>query len=722
LLRPVFVALVLALVLLAGGVLAIGPERAWAAVQDWLGFLPGFGWVEDAGSVLVLEAPGSQVREGVLLTVQEAIADAARTVVTYQAEGLSIEAANSQGEGAPGIGSLAAIRLPDGTRFEQTGGESRGWGSGYQARLVFPPLPEGEEAFTLVIPRLDGMPPGAAPEDWQFHLRFRPAPPSLTLAPVFEATEVATTPFSEASPTPPPYGVTLHLEQIVELEDGYILVGHTRWGDLDSGLLWLNPFGWMTLTDAHGDPVPIEEESSLLEAEVADPAVASWAWRLRGKHWDGPLVLSLETAEAAFPADADFQVNVGLGPQTGQEWRLDKTLDVAGHTVTVETVEAIEDSFGSGYAFSFSGDPQVLSLGMAIEGTPPSGGGGGGGEGVFNISLIWATGRPSGLLKVTIDSVNTNVHGPWSVVWNPPLPAGNVPLPTSTTLASPCLRLEPEKSAESYGSSQMPEGLTGRLLLYGPMAGHPEYVISVVKLDGGDRRFAATGTWPAFSRDGNYVAYSAQDGLHVLDLRDDTDRILPGTNDNDYHPVWSPSGDTIAFVRGAGAFDVYVIGNDGAGLRAVTSGSEYEELAGWSPDGTAVIYSATTGGQQAIWSVDLERGLIRRLFALEGLVKAVGAAVSPDEAQIAFRDVLFGQPAGGLFLAALDGSGRRLVAELGFGGMSSPVWSPDGAWLAARLPGGEGAFDLPVPILLQPETCRLVVLSDLTGEVMGWAP
>jgi TolB protein len=304
------------------------------------------------------------------------------------------------------------------------------------------------------------------------------------------------------------------------------------------------------------------------------------------------------------------------------------------------------------------------------------------------------------------------------VQWQPPVAASARPMATSP--AQVCLNLEPGRSAGSYGNSSLTPDLKGRLLLYGPLEGHTGYVISTVKVDGSDRVYVGQGTWPSFSPDGSKVAYSGPDGLYVHDLAAGTDVRLPGTNENDYHPLWSPAGDRIAFVRGAGAFDLFVIGADGSGLKRITTTPEYEELAGWLPDGKRVVYSAVVGGVTSIRSVDVDTGESHELFQLEGRVKSVGAAPSPDGQSIVYTDVLFGNPSGGLYMARLDGSERRLIAALGMGGLSAPVWSPDGEWLAARLPDSNDP--VPVPVLIQPGTCTVIVLNQLRGEVEGWGP
>ena len=743
-LRPAWAIALIVLLLLGGTLLAIGPERAWAAVQRLLGYIPGIGFVDDSTRLLALEAPVVQTRDGITLTVSQAIADSSRTVVIYEVEGLSIDAANSQGEGAANLGSLGQLVLPNGTSFEQNGGDGAGWGSGYRMRLIFPALAPGVDAVTFRLPRLNGMPPGAAPENWELPLRFKPAPPSLTIAPVLEMTQPPATEGPTPSAGAAPYGISLSVDKVVTLEEGYLLVGSTAWDNSAGFAQGLMPTGWITITDASGQLLPAQEEnpdaigaappnpgpvegtpqtSPVQRFETDTPPASAaqrfqWAYRLQGKTFNGPLTLTLDTVDAWFPAEGSFTFDVGTNPQVGQTWTLGKKLDLAGHRVTVVSAQMITDRSGTGYEFTFRSDPDVSSVALTVPSAPPAGGGGGGAMGEFKASMIWSGMPPVGELTFKTEGVDLILHGPWRVQWQPPVAASSQA--TATPPASVCLTFETGRSAGSYRNSSLTPDLKGRLLLYGPMDGHAGYVISTVRLDGSDRVYVGQGTWPSFSPDGSKVAYSGSDGLYVHDLAAGTDLRLSGTNENDYHPLWSPLGDRIAFVRGVGAFDLFVIGADGSGLKRITMSPEYEELTGWLPDGKRVVYSVVVGGVTTIRSVEVESGDPRELFQLAGRVKSVGAAPSPDGQSIVFTDVLFGNPSGGLYLARLDGSERRLIAALGMGGLSAPVWSPDGKWLAARLP--DTIDPVPVPVLFQPGTCTVIVLDQLRGEVEGWGP
>ncbi len=79
----------LALLLLTGVVYAIGRLT---------GFIPGIGFVQK-DALRVLSESVSETREGITVSIEQVFADPERTIILYKTEGLSIAAANSQGEG-----------------------------------------------------------------------------------------------------------------------------------------------------------------------------------------------------------------------------------------------------------------------------------------------------------------------------------------------------------------------------------------------------------------------------------------------------------------------------------------------------------------------------------------------------------------------------------------------------------------------------------------------
>jgi Tol biopolymer transport system component len=241
---------------------------------------------------------------------------------------------------------------------------------------------------------------------------------------------------------------------------------------------------------------------------------------------------------------------------------------------------------------------------------------------------------------------------------------------------------------------------------------------------------ALTNNWaeeeaPVWSPDGRAVALTRKRGRrpYVAVLRGGKARLLvPGTD-----PAWSPEGGRLAFTR---AGDVYVMSSAGTSARPVTSGTEVDSSADWSPDGRELVFARHTAAGKDLWAISVDGSGLRRLTNVHlgrdpcTIVQASSPAWSPDGGEIAFSLLEGGSTAcalrGGrasVHVASADGSGRtRFVTDGGRGdplsgdGAYSPAWSPDGSAIVfvssieergvdriAIVPRGGGPFRLLTP-------------------------
>jgi Tol biopolymer transport system component len=195
-------------------------------------------------------------------------------------------------------------------------------------------------------------------------------------------------------------------------------------------------------------------------------------------------------------------------------------------------------------------------------------------------------------------------------------------------------------------------------------------------------------------------------------------------------PAWSPDGKRLAFERqepsttgGSGPSRVWVL--DLAGGQSAPIFQDNQVLGfgpAWSPDGGRLAFF--DGNGQAIRVLDLASG---DTFQLPSLMGEVGS-FSPDGKQMAYTDI---RQVGKQFFPDI------ILAHLGIdGGLEplldpaeedqSPVWSPDGKWIAfgRRSLSRDQGFGIQL-MITDPASGQLRQLTDDTyynNSQFAWSP
>lgn len=398
------------------GLLAATPSVV-EAVKRLFGYVPGAGVVEQTVSLRALSAPVIVERDGVTLTVLQAVVASDKTSLTYQVENIPASAMAGFTEGGtptPFCNWNDNLRLPDGSILSISAGQGVDLEVGSQYILVFDPLPADVNEATLLISCLPGTMPGAAPENWEIPLTFVPAPSDLVVLPVIEVTpSVEATEAATASP--------LRIESVVELEDGYLLFGSVSSITLPNGLV-TSPYIWnIRFTDANGQEVPYEYPADVVPP-VGDAQTSPWVYKIPGKDHAWPLTITLEMVNAVQTGEqASFEFETGAATQEGQAWTINQDLQVGDYALRVLTAERT----ANGYKFTFeSGDAAVIAANVDIQSLDQNvivggGGGGGGGGGTFEAGLSYRGQVPEGTLTVVVCDVTLLIPDTWSVQWMP---------------------------------------------------------------------------------------------------------------------------------------------------------------------------------------------------------------------------------------------------------------------------------------------------------------
>ena len=421
-LRPAWGILLGLALLVILAVLAVGPQRVAAEVQKLLGYIPGFGIVDQNASLRVLEGPVTETRDGITVTVKQAFLTFDKTVLTYTVEGVPWSAL-SHNENVAGCSEAANLRLPDGTLLMLTGGG----GTPQESTINYPPIPANVNHATFVLPCIMETLPGLAPENWELPLRFTATSPDLTVMPVIDVSPSPEAQINTSAASTNP----LALLKVVDTGDNYVLLGEFRPSQaqdlsLPAGSYWslTDP---VMITDASGQEVfyTTPSDPNLL-LPPSQPDALPWVYQI-GKTFTPPLTLTY-TGRYTIPADPTAQVKIefdaGTNPQPGQEWVLNQDFEIAGHKVRLVSIQALAQS---GYGFSFeSSDPAVQTVSVDIPGyiphgrSEPVGGNAGLTPGTWSEELLDYDVLPKGKLNVVLS--NLTLYGEaktWQLQWSP---------------------------------------------------------------------------------------------------------------------------------------------------------------------------------------------------------------------------------------------------------------------------------------------------------------
>ncbi len=439
------------LLIVALALAAMGPRRVWAQVRQWLGYVPGIGFV-DLDATRVLAAPVAATRDGVTLTVGQVLARPGGTTVVLSSQGLPREdRVIPQGpEMAPG--HEPRLRLPDGRELAPETFTLR-WGGG---TVVFPALPPEVYRVTLVVPNLPLVPAGVAPEDWEMPLALRAATGEFVA-------ELFPQPYTPPEVVDTRHGVTLRVLEVAHSPDETALQLQLQWTDPtweshfirgshlpqlsdDLGHVYYEQVGGSgegslsqsvvvaVQPDADGGPEPDHEIPTLTQTVTFSPvSLAAQA-----------LTLTMGGFDFEIPAEAALTLDMGNDPQVGDVWPMDLALDVAGVSMRVLRARLVNEELGSPEdlilrpTLWFDIVPVVQDgimglCGLRFDGAvagfrPGSVGGYSPQSQQVRAGLVIEEGHPmpSGVIHVPIDGARLCIHDVWTVSWDVPGSADGV--------------------------------------------------------------------------------------------------------------------------------------------------------------------------------------------------------------------------------------------------------------------------------------------------------
>jgi len=427
---------------LAMAVLAIGPQRVLAQVQRWLGYVPGIGFVDLAGT-RVLAGPVAATRDGITLRVEQVIAGPQRTQVLISSPGFSEKDLPWPNQAMEHPDFAASLLLPDGSRLEATRWELN-IGHG---KLEFPALPSGVYQLTLLVPRLPLVPSGALPEDWEIPLTLRPANGALI-------DELFPQPYSPPEASDTQHEITLRVLDVAQTSTETAIHYQVEWTNPEwefrfrpgSGrppelrddlghIYWESPESYGSSVAVVAIPAPDSSQATPTPAApgrvgtLTFPALSLSA---------GRATLWIDALEFRVPAEGSFSLDLGDDPQIGDAWPLDVRIEIAGFPAHLtgarlreETVEMgdgrrerrpilefdldpLEERDGfSLYGFDMA-NPEQEIYGWASRSISN-------GNNVYEGRLEFTAGKIlTGRVELQVTGATLLASGPWEATWSIP--------------------------------------------------------------------------------------------------------------------------------------------------------------------------------------------------------------------------------------------------------------------------------------------------------------
>ena len=754
--RPVLVVMLvlLAVLLMTGVVYAIGRMT---------GYIPGVGLIDLSAPVRVLAGPAAVTRDGITLTVEQVVVNSEKTVVLYKVEGLT-EANLDADPQTQKCSKEAVLRLPaeELQPIQETAtGDYRGLN--YEERISYSAIPSSINEFNFVLPCIFYTAPGKAPENWDISLRLIPAPPDMTALPVIEIAspnQTISITKQDNHPSLNSDAISFSLDRAVQMDDGYLVYATIHWEQAGvNDLLPLGPTN-IRLLDANGQ----EMQFSLIDDEntgtFRDKHQTVIAIKTTPVQSSGPLTFVLDSISVEAPVDASFIFDPGPAPKPGQTWEINQEINV-GYGQSIQVKKATYSLENGYHQLSFDMESKTGVTDAMLTDANHAGAGERGGSisqdvGPFSHYLFYEE-FPDDPITVNIYDIVINIPGQWKAEWTPPATSPVIPVHPDA-----CVNTSKFKQALKE-QPPLPEGLGGRIVLYGPYQGNNNEWKSIIEnLDGSNQQLLSYGDGD-ISPDGSKVAFShLQEGIFITDLATNQTVSLPGTGEGDSTPTWSPDGSQIVFGRGSGSHsmdgtkailsdlnegifnagftidaavslsvtrgdfnpmgspdgsqtmfkrggggDLYIVNVDGTNLLRLTDSTGGKWVIGWMPDGRHLLFGNSF---QNNYIVDIQTGE-KQLFSNEELL-----AISRDAK---YKITQEKAPLDGWFsyFSNMDGSNRWTLSDSDIV-LQSSIWSRDGQWLLVTLSNLNGEKSTPAFIHLA--DCQIIPLPYLDGMVISW--
>ena len=114
-----------------------------------------------------------------------------------------------------------------------------------------------------------------------------------------------------------------------------------------------------------------------------------------------------------------------------------------------------------------------------------------------------------------------------------------------------------------------------------------------------------------WSPDGKWIAVHVvrKDGpgeISLLSVQDGSLRVLKSVDFKPLRMFFSPDGQYLAYdlpTSDTGQYDIFILATDASSEIAAVAHPSNDVLAGWSPDGTRLLFSSDRSGSTDLWAL-----------------------------------------------------------------------------------------------------------------------